>query len=66
MYVYKLFLQIQFILTAIHSIAGLFAINCNYPKSLMLLIFIQDIIMIFLFWDFYKKAYMRPTKNKKA
>ncbi|VVC42058.1 ELO family [Cinara cedri] len=55
---------IQFVATGIHGLAGLFAANCSYPKSIVLLTLTQDVFMFFLFWDFYKKAYMKPIKNK--
>lgn len=41
--------------------------NCNFPKLLIAIGIPQDILMIMLFWDFYKKAYgQKPNKAQKS
>lgn len=55
--------QIQFIITGIHAMLGLFASNCNFPKYLIAIGIPQDIFMFSLFWDFYRKTYLKPSKS---
>ncbi|XP_065225533.1 very long chain fatty acid elongase AAEL008004-like [Planococcus citri] len=55
---------IQFIITGLHAMLGLFATNCNFPKYLIAIGIPQDVFMFWLFWDFYRKAYLSPKKTK--
>ncbi|XP_050521964.1 elongation of very long chain fatty acids protein 7-like [Daktulosphaira vitifoliae] len=55
---------IQFVLTALHGVASLLATDCTYPKFIMAFALPQDILMFYLFWNFYKKAY--TSKNKQS
>lgn len=54
--------QIQFIITGVHAMLGLFASNCNFPKYLIAIGIPQDIFMFSLFWDFYRRTYLKPNK----
>jgi len=54
---------IQFVITGVHCCITLMATDCNFPKLIIALLLPQDILMFYLFWDFYKKAYCH-SKNK--
>ncbi|XP_025204858.1 elongation of very long chain fatty acids protein AAEL008004-like [Melanaphis sacchari] len=54
---------IQFVITILHGCLSLLATDCNYPKFIIILSICQNIFMIILFWNFYKKAY-KQLKNK--
>ena len=51
--------QIQFGMIALHSFPLLLIREVKYPRILGVLIFTQSIIMSFLFYDFYRKAYLK-------
>lgn len=47
----------QFIIVTLHATANVLQPSSIFPKALVGFIVPQGIIMFFLFWDFYKKAY---------
>lgn len=51
--------MIQFLLLCIHFMMGFFAINCAYPKGISFVMAIQNLFMLFMFGDFYFKAYLK-------
>lgn len=55
---------VQFVITGLHACITLLEPNCSFPRFIMALAIPQDIFMFILFWDFYKKAYINPKKNK--
>uniref|UniRef100_R4G7V2 Elongation of very long chain fatty acids protein n=1 Tax=Rhodnius prolixus TaxID=13249 RepID=R4G7V2_RHOPR len=57
---------IQFVITIAHGSIALLNNHCNFPKFLLALFIPQDVFMLALFWDFYKKAYLskKPKKVK--
>ncbi|XP_025204863.1 elongation of very long chain fatty acids protein 7-like [Melanaphis sacchari] len=55
---------VQFVITGLHGIITLFEPDCDFPRLIMLFAIPQDIFMFILFWDFYKKAYIKPKKIK--
>lgn len=55
----------QFFIVAIHLSFQLQAKNCNYPQFLLYFAFSQTIVMLILFFNFYRKAYWdKPFKPK--
>ncbi|XP_050521966.1 elongation of very long chain fatty acids protein AAEL008004-like [Daktulosphaira vitifoliae] len=50
---------IQFVITAVNGFMALLAKDCSYPKSFLCFVLPQDIFMFFLFWNFYKKTYLK-------
>lgn len=54
--------MIQFMLIGLHALTALVIKNCEYPRFMAVLICVQSIIMFMLFYDFYKKAYMKKVK----
>lgn len=57
---------VQFLMTGLHAAVALFNPYCHFPKILISIFLPQDIFMFLLFWDFYRKAYLRkkPVENK--
>lgn len=55
-------LQIQFGLMALHWLALLVASDCGYPKWFAFFMLPQNFFIFFLFFDFYRKTYNKPTK----
>lgn len=53
--------MVQFLMLVIHFTMGLLATECTYPKSISFVMAIQNLFMLFMFGDFYIKAYF---KNK--
>lgn len=64
----KIDFQFQFALLLIHWSFLIFkpwlAPDCNYPRVLLFVAIPQNLFMFGLFWDFYKKAYLRPSQKK--
>ncbi|KAK9507358.1 hypothetical protein O3M35_007231 [Rhynocoris fuscipes] len=54
---------IQFIVTLAHGTVALINTRCNFPKPLLALFIPQDVFMFALFWDFYRKTYLRPLRK---
>lgn len=50
---------IQFFLIICHFGALLFQPNCKYPRFTAVILIPQNLFMLFLFGDFYRKAYMK-------
>lgn len=38
-------------------------LDCNFPRYLIAIGIPQDIFMFWLFWDFYRKAYLRKSRK---
>lgn len=54
---------IQFVVIGVHGIFAIFASDCTFPKHIILITVLQDVLMFILFWNFYQKAY-KQSKNK--
>ena len=52
--------QIQFVLITVHS-CQLFFIDCDYPRSFLLIVIIHAILILGLFWNFYRTTYQKTT-----
>jgi len=57
---------VQFVVTSLHATVGLLNPYCSYPKSLLAIFIPQDVFMFILFWDFYKKAYLKKPEKAKV
>ena len=51
--------QAQFALNVLHTLPLLFLREVKYPRSLALVILSQNFTMLLLFYDFYRKAYLK-------
>lgn len=56
--------MIQFVAVGLHAFAALCTPNCSYPKILILLALPQDVFMFILFYDFYRKSYLKPASKE--
>ncbi|KAK9501009.1 hypothetical protein O3M35_002147 [Rhynocoris fuscipes] len=54
----------QFFINVIHSLSLVVTPNCEYPKWTVMVVTPQNIFMLFLFWDFYRKQYLKPKQEK--
>ncbi|XP_063230866.1 very long chain fatty acid elongase AAEL008004-like isoform X2 [Bacillus rossius redtenbacheri] len=54
--------MIQFFILVVQSAPTLFWMDCDFPRLPAVLLFTQNIFMLFLFYDFYRRAY-RTKKN---
>ncbi|VVC42056.1 ELO family, conserved site,ELO family [Cinara cedri] len=57
---------VQFVITGLHALLSVMEPDCDFPKFMMYLGISQDIFMFILFYDFYKKTYSTPKKNKQS
>ncbi|XP_063918945.1 very long chain fatty acid elongase AAEL008004-like isoform X1 [Zophobas morio] len=58
--------MIQFVLITVHS-CQLFFIDCDYPRSFLLIVIIHAILILGLFWNFYRTTYQKTTtKNEET
>lgn len=48
----------QFLLLAVHFSVGIFVIDCTYPKFFCIIMAIQNLFMMCMFGDFYRRAYL--------
>ncbi|XP_034476626.1 elongation of very long chain fatty acids protein F-like [Drosophila innubila] len=56
----------QFVIIFLHaSHVLLFAKDCKFPSSLLLLQILQAVLMMYMFGNFYVKTYIRPTQRQK-
>lgn len=58
------YLQFQFSTLLVHFLRGALAENCDFPKTWMWFLVIQNTFMLTLFTDFYRKTYLNKRKNK--
>lgn len=56
--------MIQFAILFIHFGHPLVFGNCQYPKSWLVALCVQNLFMLILFSDFYHKAYIRKRQSK--
>lgn len=49
----------QFLLLVVHFASTLFLEYCDYPKTICFVMTIQNLFMLFLFGDFYRKTYLK-------
>lgn len=49
-----------------HLCIPLFVPGCTYPTTLLGIGIIQNVIMLFLFSDFYYNTYIKPNKVKRS
>ena len=57
--------QCQFGLLCIHGIRPLIYNDCDYPNLAQIIIVLQAIIMLFLFSNFYRRAYLNKKKKER-
>ncbi|KAG8256246.1 hypothetical protein J6590_072911 [Homalodisca vitripennis] len=57
---------IQFIVLVAQQGYAIISPSCDYPKYLLIFFLIQAVLMIYLFSDFYLKAYVMKNKAKKT
>ncbi|XP_050521962.1 elongation of very long chain fatty acids protein 7-like isoform X2 [Daktulosphaira vitifoliae] len=55
---------VQFVLSGLHACMALMVNDCNFPKLFLAILLPQDMLMFVLFWNFYKKSYIKPHKLK--
>lgn len=55
--------MVQFLAIMIHAFQLLF-IDCNYPKAFVWWIGMHAVMFFFLFKEFYKQQYVKPSKEK--
>jgi len=55
--------MVQFLAIMIHAFQLLF-IDCNYPKAFVWWIGMHAVMFFFLFKEFYKQQYAKPSKQK--
>lgn len=55
--------MIQFLAIIIHAFQ-LFFVECNYPKAFVWWIGMHAVMFFFLFKEFYKQQYTKPSKQK--
>lgn len=53
----------QFLLLGIHFGQALFVTDCSYPKTISFIMTTQNLFMLFMFGDFYRKAYLIKKTN---
>lgn len=51
--------MVQFLILSVHFVMPLLLAECAYPKTICFIMTIQNIFMLVLFGDFYRKAYPR-------
>lgn len=56
-------LQLQFFLIIVHWSVILFQPECKFPKFAVGVMVPQNLFMLALFGDFYRKTYMNPKKK---
>lgn len=54
---------IQFLLLGLHFSAAIFVTDCVYPKLFCIVMAIQNLFMMFMFGDFYRRAYLRKKED---
>lgn len=53
---------IQFLLLGLHFSSGIFAEDCTYPKLFCIIMALQNLFMMFMFGDFYRRAYISKKR----
>lgn len=56
--------QVQFVVLAIHFFRSFVDKDCQYPKALSLILCIQNLFMMSMFLDFYRRTYNRQKFAK--
>uniref|UniRef100_A0A1B6CJX8 Elongation of very long chain fatty acids protein n=1 Tax=Clastoptera arizonana TaxID=38151 RepID=A0A1B6CJX8_9HEMI len=54
--------MVQFVLVMLHHSSPLLMPNCNYPRFISFTVVVQNVFAMFMFGDFYRKAYLKPKK----
>ncbi|PSN38002.1 Elongation of very long chain fatty acids protein 7 [Blattella germanica] len=54
--------MVQFCLAALHSFPMLFMEEVRYPRGVAVLVFVQNLVMLILFYDFYRKVYKKKKQ----
>jgi hypothetical protein len=57
--VFFFFFQAQFAVNVVYFLSGLIFPNCQYPTTISIFVTLQNLIMLFMFSDFYRKAYRK-------
>ncbi|RWS29147.1 elongation of very long chain fatty acids protein-like protein [Leptotrombidium deliense] len=57
--------MVQFVMIFVHSFQLLFR-ECNYPRGFMWWIGFHAVLFWFLFWDFYKNAYLKSSLKRSS
>lgn len=55
--------QVQFIIIFVHTVQIQFQPNCNFPKSIGLLLTVNAGLFIYMFGSFYLKSYRKTNKK---
>lgn len=58
--------QIQFVVLMFQQVYAMFLPTCEYPLWLLTFFLSQALLMIYLFSDFYYKAYIKKQETKKS
>lgn len=53
----------QFMLLFCHFSPAIFATDCTYPKIFSIAMAIQNLFMMVMFGDFYRRAYLRKKQD---
>lgn len=56
--------MIQFVVVGLHAVVALFDRNCTFPKALIMFAIPLDVFMFLLFWNFYKRTYLRKNHDQ--
>lgn len=55
--------MIQFLLLGVHFSIAIFSTECNYPIFIAIVMAIQNLFMLFMFGDFYYRAYLKQKSQ---
>lgn len=55
--------QLQFFILFIHFGRPLVMQDCEYPNLILIMCFMQNVLMIVLFANFYRKAYLQKKPH---
>jgi hypothetical protein len=51
--------MVQFSINVVYFLSGLIVPSCQYPAALSIFVVLQNLIMLIMFYDFYRKAYRK-------
>lgn len=54
---------IQFLLLGVHFSVGIIARHCTYPIFFCIVMSLQNLFMLFMFGDFYRRTYLRKKQK---
>lgn len=53
----------QFLLLGLHFFLGIFVKECTYPKLFCIVMTLQNLFMMSMFGDFYRRAYLCKKRD---